>query len=65
MKVEYNKRGWYMTLRTARNTVVTKYGKTLEDLRWDISAAITCYNSALEYGQRPFRYTLKYVGKLV
>ena len=58
------KRGWYITVRNANNVTVTKYGKTLEDLHPDIGAAMSCYIRATQYGLRPFRYTLKYIGKL-
>ena len=61
---DYTKRGWYITVRNANNVTVTKYGKTLEDLHPDIGAAMSCYNRATQYGFRPFRYTLKYIGKL-
>ena len=61
---EPTKRGWYITVRNANNVTVTKYGKTLEDLHPDIGAAMSCYNRAIQYGFRPFRYTLKYIGKL-
>lgn len=61
---DYSKRGWYITVRNANNVTVTKYGKTLEDLQPDISAAMTCYIRATQYCLRPFRYTLKYIGKL-
>ena len=61
---DFTKRGWYITVRNANNVTVTKYGKTLEDLHPDIGAAMSCYNRAIEYGFRPFRYTLKYIGKL-
>ena len=61
---DYTKRGWYITVRNANNVTVTKYGKTLEDLHKDIGAAMSCYNRAIQYGFRPFRYTLKYIGKL-
>ena len=61
---DFTKRGWYITVRNANNVTVTKYGKTLEDLRQDISAAMSCYIRATQYGFRPFRYTLKYIGKL-
>lgn len=60
----YTKRGWYITVRNANNVTVTKYGKTLEDLHKDIGAAMSCYIRAIQYGFRPFRYTLKYIGKL-
>ena len=61
---DYTKRGWYITVRNANNVTVTKYGKTLEDLHPDIGAAMSCYIRAIQYGFRPFRYTLKYIGKL-
>ena len=61
---DFTKRGWYITVRNANNVTVTKYGKTLEDLHPDIGAAMSCYNRAIQYGFRPFRYTLKYIGKL-
>ena len=61
---DFTKRGWYITSRNSNNVTVTKYGKTLEDLHPDIGAAISCYNRATQYGFRPFRYTLKYIGKL-
>ena len=61
---DITKRGWYITVRNANNVTVTKYGKTLEDLQPDIGAAMSCYNRATQYGFRPFRYTLKYIGKL-
>jgi len=61
---DITKRGWYITVRNANNVTVTKYGKTLEDLHPDIGAAMSCYNRATQYGFRPFRYTLKYIGKL-
>lgn len=61
---DYIKRGWYITVRNANNVTVTKYGKTLEDLHPDIGAAMSCYIRATQYGFRPFRYTLKYIGKL-
>lgn len=61
---DFTKRGWYITVRNANNVTVTKYGKTLEDLHPDIGAAMSCYNRATQYGFRPFRYTLKYIGKL-
>lgn len=61
---DYTKRGWYITVRNANNVTVTKYGKTLEDLQPDIGAAMSCYIRATQYGFRPFRYTLKYIGKL-
>lgn len=61
---DYTKRGWYITVRNANNVTVTKYGKTLEDLHPDIGAAMSCYIRATQYGFRPFRYTLKYIGKL-
>ena len=61
---DFTKRGWYITVRNANNVTVTKYGKTLEDLNPDIGAAMSCYNRAIQYGFRPFRYTLKYIGKL-
>ena len=61
---EPTKRGWYITVRNANNVTVTKYGKTLEDLHPDIGAAMSCYIRATQYGFRPFRYTLKYIGKL-
>ena len=61
---DYTKRGWYITVRNANNVTVTKYGKTLEDLHPDIGAAMSCYIRATQYGLRPFRYTLKYIGKL-
>ena len=61
---DYTKRGWYITVRNANNVTVTKYGKTLEDLHPDIGAAMSCYNRAIQYGFPPFRYTLKYIGKL-
>ena len=61
---DITKRGWYITVRNANNVTVTKYGKTLEDLHPDIGAAMSCYNRAIQYGFRPFRYTLKYIGKL-
>lgn len=58
------KRGWYITVRNANDVTVTKHGKTLEDLQQDIGAAMSCYIRAMQYGFRPFRYTLKYIGKL-
>ena len=58
------KRGWSITARNENNVTVTKYGKTLEDLHPDIGAAMSCYIRAIQYGFRPFRYTLKYIGKL-
>ena len=61
---DFTKRGWYITVRNANNVTVTKYGKTLEDLQPDIGAAMSCYIRAIRYGFRPFRYTLKYIGKL-
>lgn len=61
---DITKRGWYITVRNANNVTVTKYGKTLEDLQPDIGAAMSCYIRATQYGFRPFRYTLKYIGKL-
>ena len=61
---DFTKRGWYITVRNANNVTVTKYGKTLEDLQPDIGAAMSCYIRAIQYGFRPFRYTLKYIGKL-
>ena len=61
---DFTKRGWYITVRNANNVTVTKYGKTLEDLHPDIGAAMSCYIRATQYGFRPFRYTLKYIGKL-
>lgn len=61
---DITKRGWYITVRNANNVTVTKYGKTLEDLHPDIGAAMSCYIRATQYGLRPFRYTLKYIGKL-
>ena len=61
---DYTKRGWYITVRNANNVTVTRYGKTLEDLHSDIGAAMSCYIRAIQYGFRPFRYTLKYIGKL-
>lgn len=61
---DYTKRGWYITVRNANNVTVTKYAKTLEDLHPDIGAAMSCYIRATQYGLRPFRYTLKYIGKL-
>ena len=61
---DFTKRGWYITVRNANNVTVTKYGKTLEDLHKDIGAAMSCYIRAIQYGFRPFRYTLKYIGKL-
>ena len=61
---DFTKRGWYITVRNANNVTVTKYGKTLEDLHPDIGAAMSCYIRATQYGLRPFRYTLKYIGKL-
>lgn len=61
---DITKRGWYITVRNANNVTVTKYGKTLEDLHPDIGAAMSCYIRATQYGFRPFRYTLKYIGKL-
>ena len=61
---DYTKRGWYITVRNANNVTVTKYGRTLEDLHPDIGAAMSCYIRATQYGFRPFRYTLKYIGKL-
>lgn len=61
---DFTKRGWYITVRNANNVTVTKYGKTLEDLQPDIGAAMSCYLRAIQYGFRPFRYTLKYIGKL-
>lgn len=61
---DFTKRGWYITVRNANNVTVTKYGKTLEDLHPDIGAAMSCYIRAIQYGFRPFRYTLKYIGKL-
>ena len=61
---DITKRGWYITVRNANNVTVTKYGKTLEDLQPDIGAAMSCYIRAIQYGFRPFRYTLKYIGKL-
>ena len=61
---DYTKRGWYITVRNANNVTVTRYGKTLEDLHKDIGAAMSCYIRAAQYGFRPFRYTLKYIGKL-
>lgn len=61
---DITKRGWYITVRNANNVTVTKYGKTLEDLQQDIGAAMSCYIRATQYGFRPFRYTLKYIGKL-
>lgn len=61
---DFTKRGWYITVRNANNVTVTKYGKTLEDLQQDIGAAMSCYIRAIQYGFRPFRYTLKYIGKL-
>lgn len=61
---DITKRGWYITVRNANNVTVTKYGKTLEDLHPDIGAAMSCYIRAIQYGFRPFRYTLKYIGKL-
>lgn len=61
---DYTKRGWYITVRNANNVTVTKYGKTPEDLHQDIGAAMSCYIRATQYGFRPFRYTLKYIGKL-
>lgn len=61
---DFTKRGWYITVRNANNVAVTKYGKTLEDLHPDIGAAMSCYIRAIQYGLRPFRYTLKYIGKL-
>ena len=61
---DITKRGWYITVRNANDVTVTKYGKTLEDLQPDIGAAMSCYIRATQYGFRPFRYTLKYIGKL-
>ena len=61
---DITKRGWYITIRNENNVTVTKYGKTLEDLHRDIGAAMSCYIRATQYGFRPFRYTLKYIGKL-
>ena len=61
---DITKRGWYITVRNANNVTVTKYGKTLEDLQPDIGASMSCYIRATQYGFRPFRYTLKYIGKL-
>ena len=61
---DFTKRGWYITVRNANNVTVTKYGRTLEDLHKDIGAAMSCYIRAIQYGFRPFRYTLKYIGKL-
>ena len=61
---DFTKRGWYITVRNANNVTVTKYGNTLEDLQQDIGAAMSCYIRAIQYGFRPFRYTLKYIGKL-
>ena len=61
---DFTKRGWYITVRNANNVTVTRYGKTLEDLHPDISAAMSCYIRAAQYGLGPFRYTLKYIGKL-
>lgn len=61
---DFTKRGWYITVRNENNVAVTKYGKTLEDLQPDIGAAMSCYIRATQYGLRPFRYTLKYIGKL-
>lgn len=61
---DITKRGWYITVRNENNVTVTKYGKTLEDLQPDIGAAMSCYIRAIQYGFRPFRYTLKYIGKL-
>ncbi len=61
---DFTKRGWYITVRNANDVTVTKYGKTLEDLHPDIGAAMSCYIRAIQYGFRPFRYTLKYIGKL-
>lgn len=61
---DITKRGWYITIRNANNVTVTKYGRTLEDLYQDIGAAMSCYIRATQYGFRPFRYTLKYIGKL-
>ena len=61
---DFTKRGWYISVCNANNVTVTKYGKTLEDLQPDIGAAMSCYIRATQYGFRPFRYTLKYIGKL-
>ena len=61
---DFTKRGWYITVRNANNVTVTKYGRTLEDLHPDISAAMSCYIRATQYGFPPFHYTLKYIGKL-
>lgn len=64
MKIDYDKPGWYMSLSTSKNVVVTKYGKTLNDLRWDIIHAISLYKDDIKSGRLPYRYTLKYIGKL-